>query len=215
VLAPPPAPGPAWARPYGSPDTRATAAIPLVGLAVGGALLLIAGQAIGLAVTLLSFNDSALAFVGGATSIVALFALYAGLVGAAIAVPMWMHRAFRNLPALGAVRAGWSPAWAAAGWFIPFANFVVPCLVMAELWRRTHVDGDARGGIVVLWWTAWIATYLLQLVANVVAQLNTSAALVLGILSSLVVLPAGVLLVSIIRQVTRLQRARYAQLAGA
>jgi hypothetical protein len=53
--------------------------------------------------------------------------------------------------------------WAIGGWFVPFANLVVPKRVADDLYtaacesERPRDAGVARSGLVVGWWTAWIA----------------------------------------------------------
>jgi Domain of unknown function (DUF4328) len=62
----------------------------------------------------------------------------------------WLYRAVQNDRALGR-SARHSPGWAIGGWFIPFANFVIPYQVVADLWR-----GRGRRRTTLTWWLAWI-----------------------------------------------------------
>jgi hypothetical protein len=205
------APPPAWARPYAQPESRATAAVTLVGVAIAGMVLLLLEQGSLLAVYLTDFQGSALDQANGLLAAAAFFVYWAGLVGGAIAVPMWMHRCVRNLPALGATRTGWSPAWAVWGWFIPFANLAIPYLVVRELWRQVHLDARPAFPLVGVWWALWVVGQVGLLVTGTVLS-ATLAGFVVGIAIDLATVAAGVLLIVIIRQVTRRQRARYAQL---
>jgi hypothetical protein len=140
--------------------------------------------------------------------------VYSGLVGSAIAVPMWTHRCFRNLPALGATPAAWSPAWAAGGWFVPVANLFVPYLVVRELWRCSHFEGSAQPAVVALWWAACIAPLVLLLLSYAALLVSSTAAVLLALASNLATIPGGVLLIAIVRIVSARQRARYAQLTA-
>ncbi|MCZ7439702.1 DUF4328 domain-containing protein [Micromonospora sp. WMMC241] len=77
------------------------------------------------------------------------------LLVAATLVVIWTWRVRKNLDAFGGAAPTQSPAWAIAGWLVPFANFVVPARVVSEvarlsLWRRR------TPGLVVLWWSAWL-----------------------------------------------------------
>lgn len=45
---------------------------------------------------------------------------------------------------------------AVAGWFIPFANFFLPYAAMRDAWRRGM--NDENGGLVVVWWLAYLGT---------------------------------------------------------
>jgi hypothetical protein len=93
-----------------------------------------------------------------------------GIVGVlalatAIVFIVWMWRAAKNNEALGRMNPRLGPGWAIGGWFIPFANLVIPILIMQDLWRGsdpTVARGDpgwrtGRGAALVGWWWAlWI-----------------------------------------------------------
>jgi Domain of unknown function (DUF4328) len=199
-------PGPPWAQPYAPPEGRAAAAVALVALASAGVVFSIPGRLL----ELIAFTTSSV--VAAVASSVFLFladaAFVIGGVGAAVAVPMWMHRAFRNLPALGEQGMRWSPAWAAGGWFIPVANLVIPYQVMRVLWSSF---GDLRA-LPQLWWTALIAAIVLGLVSVPVAAFSLAAATFIGILGSLAIVAAGYTLVTMIRRISRRERDRQLQI---
>src|SRR5439155_1843984 len=85
----------------------------------------------------------------------------AGLA-AAVAWLRWQHRAHENLRALGVSGLAYTPGWAVGWWFIPFANLVLPYLVMVELWRASDPTGSpawARQRITALlplWWITYL-----------------------------------------------------------
>jgi len=56
----------------------------------------------------------------------------------------------------------YSNGMAIGGWFIPFANFVIPYKAMRDAWRRANNDENSI--LVVGWWL----TYLLTIVASYV-----------------------------------------------
>jgi hypothetical protein len=201
-------PGPPWARPYAPPEGRAAAAVALVALASAGAILFFIGEALDLAAALTATPGSGVEVAGAVVVLLGEIVFVVGLVGAAVAVPMWMHRAYRNLPALGEQGMRWSPAWAAGAWFIPFANFVIPYRVMRELWS-SFGDGQT---LPQRWWTAWIGAYVLQVASNQLSRFNRPLGDVAGILNDVATVIAGYLLITMIRRATRRQRDRYAQL---
>jgi hypothetical protein len=207
------APGPLWSRPYAPPESRASAAIGLVVAAMAGAGLFFIGEALDL-VAVLVLPDPLVEFVAQTADLIAAIGSIAGTVGAAIAVPMWMHRTYRNLPSLGATNLRWSPGWAAGSWFIPFVNLVLPYLVTRELWGATDPPRPAFP-LLEAWWVAWIGSAIVQIVANQVGRFSLAGGDVLGIVNDAGVLVAGVLLIMIIQAVTRRQRARHAELASA
>jgi hypothetical protein len=99
----------------------------------------------------------------------------------AVAFLVWIHRAYRNLTALGNPERHleYSPGWAVGSYFIPFANLVWPYKVMRELWTksdpkvRTADDltwySSGAPPLVTIWWLAWIA-------AGVVGRLSITFA---------------------------------------
>lgn len=85
------------------------------------------------------------------TAAAGLFVLIAG------AFVAWLRLATENLVALG-LGSRFRPGWAAAVWFVPFANAVVPYLMIGELWRRSSRSSAERlPPVVVGWWTAFVA----------------------------------------------------------
>lgn len=201
-------PGPAWARPFARADTRAYASITFLVLAAAGAGLFLLVEGLFLAYLLLP--SPVFAEVAGPAYLLGQYATFAGLVSSAVAVPMWTHSAYRNLPALGATGLRWSPTWAAAGWFIPIAQLAVPLLVAHELSART--SGDRPSPLLVPWWAAWLGGYVLGFVSN---QLGSFAHIVVAVLSDLALVGAAVLLILVIHDTTRRQQARYRELHGA
>jgi hypothetical protein len=86
---------------------------------------------------------------------------------AAIVFFVWLHRihvAVRQEQ--GATQ--FTPGMAVGGWFIPFANFVLPMLSMRDVWQR-KMGGD-RSFIVPVWWI----TYLVSTIYTVAYQMLLS-----------------------------------------
>jgi hypothetical protein len=65
---------------------------------------------------------------GWLTLALALFVAIAGLFTA------WLFQAAENLEALGR-RGRFRPGWAIGGWFVPFANAVIPYVMVLDTWR--------------------------------------------------------------------------------
>ena len=82
------------------------------------------------------------------------------VLATAVVFIVWMWRAAKNNEALGRDVARLGSAWAIAGWFIPLGNFVIPILIMQDLWRGSNANiprGDMRWRIanrstLVGWW---------------------------------------------------------------
>jgi hypothetical protein len=200
-------PGPPWARPYAPPEGRSAAAVALVGLATAGFGILALGDIVD-AIAVVTAPGSGFEIAGAAILLVGVIVYAAGIIGSAIAVPMWMHRAFRNLPALGEQGMRWSPAWAAGAWFIPIVNFFIPYQVMRELWSSC---GDGQP-LPQRWWTAWIAGVVVNFAGNLFARGNVPVSDLFSFLSGVCAVIAGFLLITMIRRATRHQRDRHDQM---
>ena len=205
-------PAPLWSRPYAPPEGRGTAVVAMVCLAMAGAGLFFIGEAIDL-LAAVAAPASILDTISAGFELIAVLASVSGLVATAIAVPMWMHRAFRNLPALGETNLRWSPAWAAGGWFIPFANLVIPFMVARELWIRTVGAAAPGWPLLPIWWAAWVGANAFQGVSNSVGRVSRAGGDVFGLLNDAGLLLAGGLLIVIVQTVTRAQRARRSEVA--
>ena len=84
---------------------------------------------------------------------------------------IWMFRAAKNNEALGRTGARFTPGWSIGAWFIPLANFVIPVLIIQDLWRGSEREtrrGDAGwrtasgSALVGFWWTAWVVSAVLR-----------------------------------------------------
>ncbi|MBQ1072149.1 DUF4328 domain-containing protein [Micromonospora sp. C31] len=74
---------------------------------------------------------------------------------AAVLVIIWTWRVRTNLEAFPGALPTLSPAWAIAGWLVPFANIVMPARVVANV-ARDSLGRRGAPALVGLWWTAWL-----------------------------------------------------------
>jgi hypothetical protein len=164
-------------------------------------------------------NDSRLQTIGALQVVVWLIT--------AVLFLRWMHRAHRNLPALGARQLQYSPGWAVGGFFVPFLCLVRPFQVMREIWKASDpavLDGAAwhdtdTSPLVGWWWalflTAGFVTHFVGRMAaggsHAEAFLTMSWWLVAAnVLSAL----AAVLAMQVVRTIDRRQREKYRRLAA-
>ena len=176
------APGALWA-PVASAATQAVpvrfrtsrtrAMVAMVALAVVG--FVDAGRIIHLA----RFDPLADSLISGAaglpeaeafdatTSTIAAVSLLA-LLFAAIAYLAWLSRAVENAPALEAGTPPHSPRGAIGWWFVPFANFVVPYQIVADLHDRlgATATADRARPLLLGWWLTWIGGNLIGTAAG-------------------------------------------------
>ena len=191
---------PAWARPYQPADSRADAAIALVAQSSLGFALLALQQTFGPPITLPVRTASSMLAVAalGCGTLLA----YLGLVGGSIAVPMWLHRCYRNLPALGS-RGHLSPAWAAACWFVPLVNLVLPLVAVRDVFIASVSDRAGGQRLVIAWWICWTAALTLRLGGGFLPLRGWGELLTDGLMCV-----AGLLAIVTVRLVTVGQRRR-------
>jgi hypothetical protein len=79
-------------------------------------------------------------------------------LAAVIAFLVFIHRVFTGMRReLGTTK--YSPGAAVGGWFIPFANLVLPALTVGEAWKR---KGGSSGFIVYAWWAGYVVFMILS-----------------------------------------------------
>jgi hypothetical protein len=89
----------------------------------------------------------------------------------------WVYRCARNLRALGCEGLKYTPGWA-VGWFlIPVANFVMPILVLAELWKASDPitgtqdwQNDSQPLTPIFWWLVYMGTAFASFVIALINQ---------------------------------------------
>jgi hypothetical protein len=145
-------------------------------------------------------------------------------VATVIAFLMWLHRAHRNLPDLGAQQLKFTPRSAVWWWFVPFANLYQPQQVVNEIWQGSDPQAprvvtpkpSATAPLIQAWWAAWI-------IANLVAQWGMrismkaktghdfAMAARIDLINDFLTIGAGVLAILVVRGITARQEARYAR----
>jgi hypothetical protein len=105
-------------------------------------------------------------------------------LAALVALLMWTHRAYRNLPALDAQQLRYSPGWAVGYFFIPILHLFRPYQVMREIWResdpaRLPTSGESPGiraassALVGWWWAMWIALLIVAQISYFLEHVST------------------------------------------
>ena len=96
---------------------------------------------------------------------------------------VWMHKAHTATKRLWSGQRKWSSGWTIGGWFIPFANLIIPKRVINEIERiatspRTHGVVDYRwqqhqtSGIGWLWWIGLAIALVMRSIGAAVFDLN-------------------------------------------
>jgi hypothetical protein len=137
------------------------------GVGIAAIVLLAAAVATSIAMTLAPLAGRAMAsralanddvdLLNRAQLIDSLFVLiYLGaFVATGVPVIIWLYRARKNLDAFPDATPSMRAGWAIGGWFVPFANLIIPGRVMASVVRGSLPGGGV--GLVWTWWVAWVA----------------------------------------------------------
>jgi hypothetical protein len=132
---------------------------------------------------------------------------------------IWMFRAAKNNEALGRMGPRFSPGWSIGAWFIPLANFVIPVLIMQDLWRgsdrETHRGvsswrAGAGSALVGFWWAAWLVSLVrfsysgsgLQGSGSLDDIENSNTVALVGVIASAI---AAILALLVVRAISRRQ----------
>ncbi len=134
---------------------------------------------------------------------------------------IWLHRAFKNLPALAAQNLEFSPGWAIGWWFIPFANLVKPYQIMGELWNASDSDYDPElflsnqigtSSIIGWWWGLFIIGSIIGRISDSLSDANLSYSLVALMIYCVLHGAAAFLVITIIKKITLEQELRFQKL---
>lgn len=91
-----------------------------------------------------------------ALGVTSVFAIPVIWIAAAFGVAAWAWRARIDAAFVAADRHRFGVPWAAMGWFVPIAGFVIPLLVVTDVVRAVRPAGVGAATVRV-WWSAWIA----------------------------------------------------------
>jgi hypothetical protein len=131
--------------------------------------------------------------------------------GVTITSLMWFYRAYWNLPALGARSLNYSPGWAVGYFFIPILNLFRPYQVAREIDYYSNPSSAPQSALLIpVWWiwelVDWITTRVfIYEITNAVGLEETRYANQVAIVASAVGIVAFLLLMLLIRRITRNQ----------
>ena len=83
------------------------------------------------------------------------------LIATAVVFIIWLWRCAKDSELLGRENPRFRAGWTIGSWFIPLANFVIPVLIVQDLWRAStprSTPGSSwrseKGSSLVGWWWA-------------------------------------------------------------
>lgn len=141
------------------------------------------------------------------------------LLGAAVGFVVWLYRAYGNLGVLGVAKPRFARGWTIAGWFVPFANLVIPKLLANDVWRAG--DPQVRVSPLVHWWWAlWLGGSVCGRAALAVVDGAGSLdalrqGVMLDALAQALGMAAALTAIQVIRRATERQESRAAALRAA
>ena len=220
-------------KPYASGRLRALITIILLALGAAVSVISIIVNAV-LVGMLRGADDLSAPYEAGASLTDLLYLAVAMLqfvvfISTMVAFLMWVHRAYRNLPALGAVGLDTTPGWAVGYFFIPIVNLFKPFQVVKEIWHESTPGGATRedfGGVAARpgtpaligwWWAFWI-------IANVTTRASDRAVVMaetiegmllaswVSIGSDAIFAIAAVLAILVVKRIDEMQEAKFRQM---
>jgi hypothetical protein len=219
-------------QPYTSGHLRAMITIALLGAgALANALSLIVNVA--LVGTLRGADEPSAPYEIG-ESVTEL--LYVGVallqfvifVATIVAFLMWIQRAYRNLPALGAVRLDTTPGWVVGYFFIPIVNFFKPFQAVREIWRHSLPLEESDEGLIIAarsgghalvgwWWAFWIVATLVGRAGDrAVRRASSIEGMLLASRVSIAAdglyIIAAVLAILVVKRIDEMQEAKFRQM---
>ena len=124
---------------------------------------------------------------------------------AAVMFLIWQVRCSMNLQPLGTSQQKYSPTVGVIWWFIPLANLVFPCLVIREIWRRSHPNtrpdwepgqpDKPKSRILIPWWLIFNVSKILSFVAFTGTKDGLSDVVIISEVASLIALVLGIILI--------------------
>ena len=134
----------------------------------------------------------------------------------------WLHRAVKNLSALGARKLRFTPGWAVGWFFVPFMDLIRPYEAVTELWHASdpaipsYEPASRAAPAAVRWWwglfVLWIVTSRLgdQLShATSSGVFEGQAAHLLIIVSHVLEIPAAILAMRLIGAINQNQERKH------
>jgi hypothetical protein len=141
------------------------------------------------------------------------------LLASTVLLIVWSWRSAHNARALGRVGARLSPGWTIAAWLIPFASFVLPYLVVSDLWRSSAPDaphgngwrGRSAGLFLPVWWITFVGAQIMiaaTIGLAVSGTTNRSDTDTLLVVAHVVALLSALLTIQMVRTITDRQEAQ-------
>lgn len=168
---------------------------------------------------------------GPISVIFALMALFVNLepfmrIVAIVLTLFWTHRAYSNLSPLKARQLEASPGWAVGYWLIPFVNLLKPFQVMREIWHGSDPQIEENNlyyrqkagtpELIGFWWGLFLVSGIAISVSNIMAGNETRGESTFFptalVLSQLLRTGAALLIILIVREITKRQELRFKKL---
>ena len=207
-----------WARPYESARFRAMFVTIFIAVNIVGLLMLAVVDVLvpGAQAQAANANDTQTILVG-LLALIAVIVYVGSFISAIVFFCMWVHRAVRNMPALGAFDPRWSPSGAVVRCFIPFLNLAHPMSGTLDAWRgsdlsRRWINVATRRQIrpplfIIGWWSLWLIGNWVSAIGTRISNTtaDTAGGVWLTVAGAVLLMGAGALAIVTVRNVTARQ----------
>lgn len=126
---------------------------------------------------------------------------------------LWFRRAYHNLHKAGMRGLLHSEGWAAGSWFVPVLFWIWPYQIMQDIYYgtpivcrdETYEDERRASPLLPAWWALWLISMFSGFVSSALLKRDETMSLYVSCGGALLQVIAGVLLIQIIRNVSRME----------
>jgi hypothetical protein len=153
------------------------------------------------------------------------------LIGTAVTFCLWLYQAESNLQLLSVSGLHYSPAWAIGWFFIPGANFVLPVMVMQELYKASDPTippqkplewrNASPNLLIFAWWASLVIgqfgiliSIAVSLPGNATSRGQHLGSAFLSIIASVFTIAAAGLILWLVRQIQERQKKKFQAVVG-
>jgi len=146
-------------------------------------------------------------------------------IALAVAFLFWLHRASKNVPALGNPhsRVEFTPGWAVGWFFVPLANLFMPYKAVREVWEKSDpaikseddimFTPPASAPLLLGWWVTWIT---MNVLGRITSRFQSDAATIdtmiwvtwVDVVGDVIGIISAVLAIFVVRGIDRRQAER-------
>ncbi|MEV4429346.1 DUF4328 domain-containing protein [Streptomyces sp. NPDC053792] len=131
---------------------------------------------------------------------------------------IWFYRLRKNAEIWARDLQSRTPGWAIGSWFIPIANFWIPQVIAADIWRASRrepyaADGKRELALLNSWWACWNIGIVAEMIATMQYKFAETieawtTATWWSLAGDALDIPAAVLAILVVQRLTSMQHAK-------